>query len=114
MREVAYFQKFTDKSINTSQDISQPAGLRLPNELGLYDISGNIWEWCEDWYGEYPDISDQQAPIYAPKGPENAVFRVLRGGSWANAPENAQVARRLYGRPSFRGNVVGFRLARTP
>lgn len=88
-----------------------PVGsLNSPNALGLHDMSGNVWEWCSDWYG-----SDyyQNSPAKDPTGPSSGSSRVLRGGSWGGAPQGCRVADRGNGAPGLRGLFTGFRLART-
>jgi len=75
------------------------------NDLGIYDMSGNIYEWCWDWYGAY------MGDIY---GPESGSERVDRGGSWNNSPQSCRAANRGYWNPSGRDDNLGFRLARTP
>jgi formylglycine-generating enzyme required for sulfatase activity len=71
-----------------------PVGSFPPNDFGLYDMHGNVWEWCEDWYGEE---YYKHSPRDNPKGPETGELRVLRGGSWLNFPRALRCALRLRG-----------------
>ena len=81
-------------------------GQKKPNELGLYDMSGNVFEWCQDRYGEY--TSSVQVN---PKGPKTGKWRILRGGSWVFIPQYCRVALRNNFHPETRYNFLGFRLA---
>jgi formylglycine-generating enzyme required for sulfatase activity len=84
-----------------------PVGQLKSNELGIYDMSGNVWEWCNDWYGSYNNGSHTD-----PKGAASGTNRVFRGGSWDCTPENCRSAYRYYSMPANRGNGgLGFRLA---
>ena len=77
------------------------------NVWGLYDMHGNVWEWCQDWYGEYPT-----GPITDPKGLDNGKSRVFRGGSWDLKVRYLRSAHRGRYLPGFRNDDFGFRVAR--
>lgn len=80
-------------------------GSTRANGLGLYEMSGNVYEWCTDWLGPY-----DKAPQSDPQGPATGTERVYRGGSWDDYPENTRVTRRSANSSSFRYSRIGFRL----
>lgn len=88
-----------------SQGKIQPVATKSANELGVYDMAGNVAEWCRDWQGNYP-AEAQTAPV----GPESGIYRVVRGGGWNSRTWRCRTTARSGEKPSYRNDEIGFRL----
>jgi formylglycine-generating enzyme required for sulfatase activity len=95
---------YADNSDNKTHKI----GMKAPNELGIFDMCGNVQEWCQDWYY---DFYYENSVDINPKGPESGKGRVVRGGGWNSKPQYCRVSFRHCTSPSNRSFDVGFRLA---
>ena len=94
---------------NSGSSSTHPVGTKSPNELGIYDMSGNVWEWCSDRYGDYSAGAQTN-----PQGPSSGSFRVLRGGSWYNSARRCRVSNRGFNDPGFSDIGYGLRLVLVP
>ncbi len=92
---------------NNSGRETHSVGLKNPNELGIYDMSGNVWEWCNDWYSRN---YYSKSPYKNPNGPSSGSNRVPRGGSWSYSVGGLRCADRGFVNPSTRNSSLGFRL----
>lgn len=93
---------------SNSREKTHPVASKKPNELGIYDMSGNLWEWCQDWTGPY-----QPTEQFNPTGPPEGTHRIMRGGSWTYDQSFCRVSRRNYISSVIRASNCGLRLAMT-
>ncbi|MEW6735610.1 MAG: SUMF1/EgtB/PvdO family nonheme iron enzyme, partial [Acidobacteriota bacterium] len=87
----------------------RPVGSYEPNSFGLYDVIGNVWEWCYDWYD---DSYYRRSPSENPLGPDKGIYKVIRGGSWNNTVNFCQVSFRKPTAPGFGSSAIGFRIVK--
>ena len=98
-KEVAWY-------VSNSNGTTQPVAQKQPNELGIYDMSGNVAEWVNDWYGRYPSV-----PVTDPTGPASGSFRVYRNGGYSDKAANIRIAFRYMERVTYKQPFIGLRLA---
>lgn len=95
------FEKSVVKGASTA-----PVGMKAPNPIGLYDMSGNVAEWCSDWLSKYTDT-----PLLNPQGPKTGVQKIIRGGAFSDDPWFMNCSSRGHAKPDMTSPTIGFRLA---
>ena len=85
-------------------------GTKKPNAWGLYDMHGNVWQWCQDWYDDRYKEYSKDSPTRDPQGPSAGRFRVYRGGSFSSTPSYCRSASRYRNVPTLRDSNLGFRV----
>ena len=101
--------EISEQLANCGSQCTKPVGSYRPNPFGLYDMAGNVWEWCQDWYGQYPNGS-----VSDPQGPTTGGIRVARGGGWRIDPRGCRSAFRDRFTPSYCDFHLGFRPVLAP
>ncbi len=109
--DLAAYGNYDERSIKDGYAYTAPVGSFRCNDSGLYDMSGNAWEWCWDWYGY--DYYKKSIDAINPRGPDSTSLRVLRGGAWYGKPTHLRCTNRYVGSPDGRYLKMGFRLSRT-
>lgn len=106
--DVAWFGRFEDHTYDNgnSGEETHPVATKAPNELGIYDMSGNVWEWCQDGYDSYSSSAQTNR-----QGPNSGSYRVGRGGSWFSSAGRCRSSFRYVNGPAFRSSGLGLRLA---
>lgn len=105
-----YADKLAVFPFDDGYEYTAPVGSFEPNPWGLKDMSGNVWEWCDDWYGDYP-VSKKA--IEDPSGPSSGSHKVIRGGGWYRSPRRSRSGNRDWDSPSIRYDSLGFRIEMT-
>ena len=106
-KKLGEYAWFRSNAYDANEQYAHAVARKKPNPWGLYDMHGNLWEWCNDWYSENNTNSE---PLEDPQGPSSGEYRVLRGGSWFSASKHCRSASRYWLSSDDKENIVGFRV----
>jgi formylglycine-generating enzyme required for sulfatase activity len=106
----AWFGEVNRPYAHAVDEINPATGKENLNPLGLANMLGNVWEWCQDWYDNYESPKNRREVLQNPRGPESGVSKILRGGGFRDSPDALRCARRNAYQPNDRNNDGGFRL----